>query len=433
MASAEPKPTRVLIVTHGCRLNTADTALLTARLRRAGCEIVAEDETAFRSPALVVVNSCAVTAEAERKSRQTVRKLRRRFPAARIAVLGCASAASAESAEALRRAGADLVAGNPGKRDLDALLREGAAKSAFPLRTGRGTGTERSFREGVAAEFPRRTRAFIKIQEGCDNFCTYCLVPLLRGPERSRDFDETLAECRQAAAAGFPELVLTGVNSCAYRTPDGRGLAELIRAVAALPGEFRIRLGSTEPGRLSGSAGLLDAIAEEPRMCRFLHLSLQHGSNAVLRRMNRRYTAEEFAAFVDEARRRVPGIHIGSDFIVGFPGESDAEFEEGLEFVRRCAFANLHIFPFSPRPGTAAAVMPGRPGADVVRRRLAALHAAAEGSKQAFALSQRGCELPVIFESVDADGTARGWSDNYLEVTAPADAVPLGRIVFWRF
>ena len=425
------KTKTALIVTQGCRLNTADTALLTARLRRIGWEVV-EEEDAVSHPELVAVNSCAVTAEAERKCRQTLRRLRRRFPAARIVVLGCAAAVSAAAAQALRRAGADFTAGNPGKCELDALL--GAAGAAeVPPRLTRGREVPRIFREGIAAEFPHRTRAFVKIQEGCDNFCTYCLVPYLRGPARSRDFDETLAECRQAVAAGFPEVVLTGVNSCAYRTPDGRGLAELIRAVAALPGEFRIRLGSTEPGLLANAGELFDTIAEEPRMCRFLHLSLQHGSDAVLRRMNRHYTAAEFAEFVARARTRIPGIHIGSDFIVGFPGESDAEFAEGLEFVRRIGFANLHIFPFSPRPGTPAATMPDRPDAATVRRRLAELHAAAAESKSAFAESQRGRELSVIFESVDETGTARGWSDNYLEVTAPAAEVELGRITLRRF
>jgi len=397
------------VVTLGCRLNAADSALLYTALGECGYT-ASESEP----PEVLLVNTCAVTAEAERKSRQTLRKLRREFPSARIVAVGCAAAADRT---AMLRAGADLVCGNPGKRDLATLLRDGIASEH-----ANGGGI---FREGRLSSFPFRSRAFIKIQEGCDNHCSYCIVPSLRGPARSRSADEVLAECRHAVATGFTELVLTGVNTCAYTDGD-RHLPELLRAISELPGEFRIRIGSTEPAMRY--RGLVDAVAELPGMCRFLHLSLQHGSDAVLRRMNRHYTAREYAEFVTDAQRRIPGLHLGTDVIVGFPGETEEEFAESCEFIRLIGFSNLHIFAYSPRPGTPAATMPDRPSPEVVRRRCGELRKIAADSSRAFAASQLGRTLPVIFERVE-NGVARGWSDNYLELSAPAGDVELGRII----
>ena len=396
------------IVTLGCRLNSADSALMYTALEECGYR-PSETET----PDVLIVNTCAVTSEAERKSRQTLRKLRREYPAARIVAVGCAAA---HDREGMLRAGADLVCGNAEKRELAALLR---GDSPRPLPCPDGV-----FRENRLSSFPFRSRAFIKIQEGCDNRCSYCIVPSLRGAARSRNFDEVLAECRHALETGFPELVLTGVNTCAYQAGERR-LPELLAAIAELPGNFRIRIGSTEPA--TKYRGLVDAVADLPGMCRFLHLSLQHGSDAVLKRMNRHYTAEEYAEFVLDAKRRIPGLHLGTDVIVGFPGESDAEFAESCRFIERLGFANIHIFAYSPRPGTPAAAMKDRPSPETVRRRCDELRKIARKAAREFAESQVGKTLPVIFERSE-NGIARGWSDNYLEVTAPAADIELGKI-----
>jgi len=392
------------IVTLGCRLNAADSALLYTSLEGCGFR-PSETET----PDVLIVNTCAVTAEAERKSRQTLRKLRREYPAARIVAVGCAAA---HDREGMLRAGADLVCGNAEKRELAALLR---GETPRPLPSC----PDRVFRENRLSSFPFRSRAFIKIQEGCDNRCSYCIVPSVRGAARSRAFDEVLAECRHALEAGFPELVLTGVNTCAYQAGEKR-LPELLAAIAELPGDFRIRIGSTEPA--TKYRGLVDAVANLPKMCRFLHLSLQHGSDAVLKRMNRHYTA-----FVLDAKRRIPDLHLGTDVIVGFPGETDAEFAESCCFIARIGFANIHIFAYSPRPGTPAAAMKDRPSPQTVRRRCDELRRIAHDAARDFAASQIGKTLPVIFERRE-NGIARGWSDNYLEVTAPAADIELGKI-----
>ena len=412
---------KAIVLTLGCRLNTADSALLVSRLAEAGDEVAESADKA----ALAVVNSCTVTAEAARKSRQAVRKLRATHPEAVIVVTGCSAELDRDAF--LTDGAADVVLSNPEKRSLPELVLEYLAGRTDPGGAARSSEEPITpFRERAFGSFPFRSRAFLKIQEGCNNFCSYCIVPYARGPERSRAFDEVLADCRRAVADGFPELVLTGVNTCAY-SDAGRGLGELVHAVAGIDGDFRIRLSSTEPA--PDNRGLLDVMASEPKVCRFLHLALQHGSNRILKLMNRHYTTDEYAAFVEAAREKIPGIHLGSDLIVGFPGETEADFEESRRFVEAMAFANLHIFTYSPRSGTPAASFPGRVPAAEAKSRYRRLAATTAESKRRFVESQCGAFLPVIFERVDSGGFARGWSDNYLELRVPAGTVPLNRIV----
>ena len=400
---------RARIVTLGCRLNHADSALLAARLEKEGCELCDDPS---QKVDIILVNTCAVTAEAEAKSRRQILRLRRENPDAEIIASGCAVELSAEM---LRRAGADSVLTNPDKRG-DLHCGSGVKSRELPVE---------NFMENSFSSFPFRSRAFIKVQEGCDNFCTYCIVPVVRGASRSRDFAESVADCRRSVEAGFPEIVLTGVNTCNY-DDGGRKLPDLIRAVAALPGEFRIRLSSTEPH--PGDLTLPELIAEGNRLCRFLHLSIQHGSDRILRRMNRRYSAAEFVEFVEAARRLVPDIHIGTDFIVGFPGEGEKEFLEGMELLEKVGFANIHGFPYSPRPGTAAAAMPDQVPPEAVKERMHYLRKLSERSAEKFVRSQLGKVLPVIFEH-HSNGRARGWSDNYLEISAPSGEVSTGKIM----
>ena len=406
-----PMPKTAVIITLGCRLNHADTALLSARLQNAGYEL-RDDFTV--APDLILLNSCAITAEAERKSRQQIRKLRRSYPAAIIAVAGCAAELSPEK---FRECGADQILTNPDKK----LFPDQQLCGKKSRETGKC-----NFTENAVSSFPFRTRAFIKIQEGCDNFCSYCIVPYVRGGSRSRKFTECLADCRQAIARGFPEIVLTGVNTCNYYD-DGKNLAGLIREIAAIPGDFRIRLSSTEP---HPDDLLLAELMSDPanRLCRFLHLSMQHGSDHILRQMRRNYTAGEFINFVQNIRRLIPDIHIGTDFIVGFPGESEDDFARLLAVAGEVKFANIHAFAYSPRPGTPAASMPDRVLPETVKARMKQLSMTAADSAREFAVSQLGKTLPVIFEQ-NCGGFQRGWSDNYLAVTVPDGTFPSGKIV----
>ena len=353
---------KAIVLTLGCRLNTADSALLVSRLAEAGYEVAESAEKA----ALAVVNSCTVTAEAARKSRQAVRKLRATHPEAVIVVTGCSAELDRDAF--LTDGAADVVLSNPEKRSLPELVLEYLAGRTDPGGAARSSEEPITpFRERAFGSFPFRSRAFLKIQEGCNNFCSYCIVPYARGPERSRAFDEVLADCRRAVADGFPELVLTGVNTCAY-SDAGRGLGELVHAVAGIDGDFRIRLSSTEPA--PDNRGLLDVMASEPKVCRFLHLALQHGSNRILKLMNRHYTTDEYAAFVEAAREKIPGIHLGSDLIVGFPGETEKAFQALLEFLEEFHLERVGFFAFSPQPGTPAEKLPNQIAEAEKERRL---------------------------------------------------------------
>ena len=417
---AELRPAR--IITLGCRLNQADTALLTCRLQKMGYRV--QPENAVEAPELVIINSCAVTAAAAAKSRQAARKLQTLYPQAKIVFTGCAAEVDTENI-----AGENwLKLGNVQKRSLSELLH---SKAVPEIIRSRDIKVE-NFAENAQGLFPHRTRAFIKIQEGCDNFCTYCIVPYTRGASRSRNFDEVIADCRQAIEHGVPEIVLTGVNTCNY-LDSGKNLCDVITELCeTIPGKWRMRLSSTEPAL--DNLSLLETMAKYPdRVCRFLHLALQHGCDSVLERMNRHYTTQDFELFVNTARKLIPDIHLGTDIIAGFPGESDEEFETSYEFVRKMRFANLHVFSYSKRSGTPAAVMKNQIPDNVKKIRHKKLEALGEIMKNEFAASLHGKILPVIFETVDKNNIAHGWSDNYVAVSAPAETVKLGCLSDFKF
>ena len=405
---------KAIISTLGCRLNHADTALLTSRLYKLGYEVVPENTP---NPDLILINTCAVTQEASAKSRRLTRRWRKLYPNAKIIALGCASKLNPDD---FLSSGANLAGDNPTKRHLAELLedKEISLEDA-PI-----------FKENTSSSFPFRSRAFIKIQEGCNNWCTYCIVPALRGPEKSRNFTEAINDCKQALDNGFSEIVLTGVNTCAYND-NGKLLSDLIYEIASLPGDFRIRLSSTEPH--PANKELVDVIASEKKICRFLHLSLQHGSDRILEKMNRHYTTEEYASFISYAREKIPGIHLGTDIIVGFPGETDEDFEICYNFAKQMQFANTHLFRYSPRPGTVAATYKNLPPGDIVNKRFAKLQTLSEESAYAFAMSQNGIELPVIYETCN-NGYYNGWSDNYLPFHTKADdSITIGKICMAKF
>ena len=408
-----------VIVNLGCRLNQADAALMTDRLQRNGYTLV--EPGSASAVDLVIINSCAVTATAVSKSRQAAVKYRKLYPDARIIVTGCAVEIDFDKWRDL--AACDGALTNVDKRSLEMMLEPD--EPHFSLNE-----PVSGFEEHAAGRFPFRHRALVKIQEGCNNFCTYCIVPYTRGPERSRSAEEVLRECEALAAAGIPEIVLTGVNTCAY-SDSGYDLGQLVKRIAAIPGDFRIRLSSTEPK--FDNLKLLDSLKEcGGKVCRFLHLSLQHGSDEILRKMGRKYTAKEYAEFAAYARSLWPDIHLGTDVIVGFPGETDELFNEGVEFVKSMNFANIHIFRYSPRPGTPAAGFPDRVPGEVAKARYDIMAQAAEESRKRFYASQKGKILPVIFEE-EKNGLIHGWSDNYLQVSRPSGYAQLGRIVNVEF
>jgi threonylcarbamoyladenosine tRNA methylthiotransferase MtaB len=396
------------VFTLGCRLNQADSALICDRLKSDGWKIVRPEYDGRID--LLIVNTCTVTAAASRKSRQATRRFGSKHPEACILVTGCS--AEIENSAWSKEEAVDIILTNPEKKQISSLVKDFLGKKS--ISSGHAFSMDQPldiFKEEVGGNFPFKSRAFLKVQEGCNNFCTYCIVPYARGPERSRDWDEVIADFKQFVDNGFEEIVLTGVNICAYND-QGRTLNELIEALCELPGNFRVRLSSTEPH--PNNIDLLETMAANPKVCRFLHLSLQHGCDEILKAMGRKYTTAEFAHFIKEARRLVPGIHLGTDVIVGFPGETEEHFEQEIEFVKKMNFSNIHIFTYSKREKTPAATMPDQVSGNVANERRLRLVEIAEKMKIDFVKSQIGKTFAVLFERKNKAGSFQGWSDNYI-------------------
>lgn len=414
------------VFTLGCRLNQADSALICDRLKSDGWEIVRPEYAGAID--LLIVNTCTVTAAASRKSRQATRRFRSKHPEACILLTGCS--AEIENSAWAKEDAVDIILTNPEKKQIASLVKDFLQKKN--ISSGHTFSIDQEveiFEEKAGGNFPFKSRAFLKVQEGCNNFCSYCIVPYARGPERSRDWNEVIADFKQFLTRGFAEIVLTGVNICAYND-HGRTLNDLIAALSVLPGNFRIRLSSTEPH--PNNMDLLESMAENPKVCRFLHLSLQHGCDEILKAMGRKYTSSQFACFIEKARELIPGIHLGTDVIVGFPGETEAHFKQGMEFVEKMNFSNVHIFTYSARQGTPAATLPGQvPGNIANERRLRLVEAVAK-MKAAFVKSQLGKTLPVIFERKNKAGYFQGWSDNYINFICADARIKKHRITALR-
>ena len=418
------------IFTLGCRLNSADTALMHSRLADAGYTL---KEIDHKHLDLIIINGCAVTALAAKKSRQTAKKMRQLHPEAVIIGTGCSVKIDDISNIT------DYILQD--KRNLAYLLEKAAENTNknsirqfsvnFKEEESEFDNNDFSnsyvFKEKSVGSFPFNSRAFIKIQEGCNNFCTYCIVPHVRGRERSRNFDEVIADVKNAIKNNYPEIILTGVNSCAYND-NGKNLTDLLKEIAKIDGNYRIRLSSTEP-KMDNMELLYTMAKLGDKVCRFLHLSMQHGNDEILKKMNRHYTFEEYRKFVEKARELIPDIHIGTDIIVGFPQESEANFLDSCEHVREINFGNSHLFSYSKRIGTPAATMSGQIDNATIKRRYNELKKITDESAENFAKSFIGKTLPVIFEEIKSDGMLHGWSDNYLPIKIAPQSVEKEKIV----
>ena len=379
-------------------------------LRAHGHRRAEEGETADA----VIVNSCAVTAESGRKTRQLIRRLRDENPGAVIAVGGCYSQLEPEK---VRELGAAVVFGaaDRGKfiEAVEKAVEEGGEYAWIDKPFER-----RVFEELRAGAPEGRTRALLKIQDGCHNFCSYCIIPYTRGRLRSLSLEAAAAESARLAAAGYRELVLTGIEVASYGVdlPGKPGLADVIEAVAAAAGDMRIRLGSLEPTVITEE--FCKRTAALKKLCPHFHLSLQSGCDRTLRAMNRKYDTEEFFAVTERLRKYFPGCALTGDLITGFPGETEEDHAETLRFIEKCRFAALHVFPYSRRPGTKADAMPLQLTAAVKSRRAAEAQAVADRMRETYLQENIGKELEVLFESGEGEGSA-GHSGNYLMVRVP--------------
>lgn len=415
---------RIAFTTVGCRLNQFETDALRGKAEAEGFTLVPFAEVAD----VYVINSCTVTAEADADSRQLVRRAVRRNPAALVAVTGCYAQGSPEAVAAIP--GVDLVLGNVEKSALLRHLREGRPTRGPLVRVA----DMATVRQADGDEYgpgvdPDRTRAFLKVQDGCNYRCSFCIVPTVRGPSRSLPAERILGEIRRLAAAGFPEVVLTGIHLGTYGrdlTPR-TSLAALCGAIAELPEGPRVRLSSLDPHEVGPD--LIRLLATSPRFCRHLHLPLQSGDEGVLTRMRRGHTAAQFRELVMRLTGEIPGFAVTADVMVGFPGEDPAAFRRTYDLLAGLPLAGLHVFRFSPRPGTEAASYPGQPSRAVKAERSRALRALAAEQGRAFRQGFVGQILEVVVLHRDRpDGRLEGLSDNTLTVWFPGEAALQGRL-----
>ena len=383
------KQTSVALESLGCKLNQAELQLLAGQLVAAGYRVVGADEKAD----IYVLNTCTVTHVADRKSRHLLNMARRRNPAVRIVALGCYAEREPQALSSI--AGVELVLGNEQKWRLAELLGNSSPDS-HPL---------------IPDPSGERTRAFLKIQDGCRNFCAYCIVPLVRSVVSSVPAAEGLAQIKAHEAAGFKEVVLTGTEIGAYDCAgvDLKGLLNLILKETNIP---RARLSSLQPCHITPA---LVSLWKNKRFCPHFHLSLQSGCDSVLKRMKRRYSVADYHRAVELIRESVPDAAITTDVIGGFPGETDNEFEESCEFCRKIQFARIHVFPYSPRPGTAAAAMAGQVAEKVKKARCAHMLALAKESAAAFHKMFLGKTMEVLWEQ-QVNGVWSGLTGNYIKV-----------------
>ena len=408
---------RILLKSLGCRLNEAELEDWAEGFQARGFALAVDDERAD----LVVINTCAVTQEATRKSLQLLRRVQRTNPRARLVVSGCL--ASLETVEPIRLSGVDLVIGNRDKDRLVALATEALDLPLMP---------EPAMADSDHPLFVRgRQRAFIKVQDGCRHACTFCVTTIARGPERSRPLREIIAVINRVVANGVREVLLTGVHLGGYGSDTGTDLAALVRTVLAQTEVPRLRLGSLEPWDLP--EGFWELFAN-PRLMPHLHLPMQSGSDTVLRRMARRCKGAEFTRLSRLGLGAVPGLNLTTDIIVGFPGETGAEWQETLDFVESIGFGRVHCFTYSPRPGTRAAALPGQVDADTKRQRASELKALTDRLQRAFFAAQVGRRCQVLREAQvpgGQPGDLFGYSPNYLPVRVDPrpDAAAVGEIL----
>ncbi len=393
--SRKSRNTRVALDSLGCKLNQAETELLAREFARAGYRLVSAADEAD----VYILNTCTVTHIADRKSRHLLRLARRRNPGAFIVATGCYTQRA--PGELAQLGGVDLVLGNEGKQYILSLLE------------GQGRLSQSACIPDEPADYHNgfRNRAFIKIQDGCDNFCAYCIVPLVRTKKMSLPSEQVVSQVRERVAEGYKEMVLTGTEIGSYGH-NGLELRGLLERILAETDVRRLRLSSLQPQEIS--PGLIK-LWREPRLCRHFHLCLQSGSDRVLKRMKRRYSAQDYQQAVSLIRSVVPEAAITTDIIVGFPGETDSEFQESYSFYQRLKFARIHVFPYSSRPGTAAARMPGQVKAQVKKQRSQKLLALAEESARNFGEQFLGKTMPVLWEQ-KSNGIWSGLTDNYIRV-----------------
>lgn len=412
---------KIAFYTLGCKVNQADTASMENLFLRSGHQLVSFDGEAD----VYIINTCVVTNTGQRKSRQTIHRAIRKNPNALIVVTGCYPQTAAEEVKAI--AGVDMIIGNQDRAQIVQLVEERLAhRQADTLDAVHKLTASTAFEEMAAGDITDKTRAFLKIQEGCNQFCTYCIIPYARGPLRSRSLESIRTETQRLISAGFKEIVLIGIHLGCYgkENPDGPTLYDAVKTVLDVSGVQRLRLGSLESVEVEPR--LLTLMQEDARFCRHLHLPLQSGCDKTLQAMNRPYTTAKFKTLLADIKTKVPDIAITTDVIVGFPGETEADFETTCKFAESCGFSKMHIFPFSARKGTPAEKFAGAVTEAVKKERADILGRIDETMHKTFLQGMVGQKTEVLFEQPAGEDYFEGLTGNYQRVFVKSGGRNLG-------
>jgi threonylcarbamoyladenosine tRNA methylthiotransferase MtaB len=414
----------VAFYTLGCKVNFYDTEAIWQLFKNEGYEQVDFESTAD----VYLVNTCTVTNTGDKKSRQIIRRAVRRNPDAIIAVTGCYAQTS--PAEIMAIEGVDLVIGTQDREKIMSFVGQIQADRK-PVNAVRNIMKTRSFEELDVPDFTERTRAFLKIQEGCNNFCTFCIIPWSRGLSRSRESASVIEQAKALVASGYKEIVLTGIHTGGYGDDmENYNLTSLLWDLDKVEGLERIRISSIEASQIDDA--MIDVLNRSSKMCRHLHIPLQAGEDSVLKRMRRKYTTEQFAAKIKRLHEAMPGVAITTDVIVGFPGETDEMFESGYRFMEEMGFAEMHVFPYSKRTGTPAARMEDQVDEELKNERVHKLIDLSEKMQLKYAEQHVGAVLDVIperdYKGAPGTGSVMGYTDNYIQVVFEGSEDLIGQL-----
>ena len=412
---------KVTFHTLGCKVNQYETEAMEELFEKSGYKIVDEDQIAD----IYVINTCTVTNLSDRKSRQIIRRAKRKNQEAIVAVVGCYSQVSPDEVAAID--GVDIIIGTTDRNHIVSLCEEVKAIKG-QINIVRNVKSQKEFETINIDTIKGKTRAYMKIQDGCNQYCSYCIIPYARGPIRSRDLENIISEAKKLALAGFKEIVLTGIHIASYgKDKKDIKLINVLEELGKLEGIERIRFSSIEPTLIDDE--FMERLVEIGKVCDHFHLSLQSGSDRVLQRMNRKYSTREYGEIVETIRKHMPQAGITTDIIVGFPEETEEEFDETLDFVRKIGFSRIHVFKYSPREGTPAAEYKEQINGNIKNQRSETLISLGDEMMKEFNNEFIGKNLSVLFEEESRDGQfIEGYTTNYIRVKSKLDKAYLGQI-----
>lgn len=397
----------------GCKVNQYESEAIAELFAERGYEVVGIDEPAD----VYVINTCTVTNFGDKKSRQLIRKVKRQNPDAIVAAIGCYAQTQPEKIKEIE--GVNLIVGTNKRSEIVDLVENYSAQQGTICTVGEIL-KDHSFEHLSIQKLEGRTRAYLKIQDGCSQFCTYCIIPYARGPVRSRSIDDIAEEVETLAKNGFKEVVLAGIHVASYgKDLEGTTLLDAIKRVHGVDGIERIRFSSIEPN--FATEKFVSELAKLPKVCDHFHLSLQSGCNKTLKRMNRKYTAEQYIESAERLKKYFPNVAFTTDIIAGFPGETEEDFEESYKFAEKIGFSKIHAFPYSPKTGTPAAKMPDQVLNSVKNERTNRLISLSNRMADEFIEGFVGKTMPVLYEQEIAEGVYEGYTTNYIRVHSKSD------------